>query len=69
MSINERTIQIRADKISTTSELENGQDVLLYVRGSVKSILHKDNDDGTEDLVYIIKGIFTESAEEILNID
>lgn len=69
MSINERTITLKGDKISTTSELELGDDVLLYVRATVKSITHEDNNDGTEDLVYHLKGVFSERVEEILNID
>lgn len=67
MEINERIIQIKGDRIATESTLELGQDVVLYVRATVKSITHEDNDDGTQDLVYHLKGVLAEKVQDILD--
>ncbi|PWT73648.1 MAG: hypothetical protein C5B59_12705 [Bacteroidetes bacterium] len=66
MTVNERFLTIRAiaakDRIILTEPLELGAEVDLMIRGVVQRISKENNDDGTFDEVYIIKGIIAEKT-------
>lgn len=68
MKVNERFLTIRAiakkDRIILTEPLQMGEDVILIVRGVVQTISKENNDDGTFDEVYIVKGIIAERTTQ-----
>lgn len=61
MRINSRSVKISAPKIEIDKPLQNGSSVVLRVEGDVVKEEHIDNQDGTEDVVYVVKGILVEA--------
>lgn len=57
MEINERLVKISAGMIPIADELGLGDDVQLVVDGSVTKMEQMDNQDGTYNLVYVVKGV------------
>jgi hypothetical protein len=62
MKTNSRSVRIQASKIEIEHPLQNGASVSLRVDGDVVKEEHIDNQDGTEDVVYIVKGILVEQV-------
>lgn len=60
MNINEHLVTISKGFISVDTELDLGSDVILKVNGTVTQITDKDNQDGTINRVYTVKGIISE---------
>lgn len=60
MKVNSRSVKISAGKIEIDKPLQNGSSVILRVEGDVIKEEHVDNQDGTEDIVYHVKGILVE---------
>mgnify|MGYP001558164921 CR=1 FL=1 len=56
MKINDHAIQINAGYISIGEPLEMGDTVTVVVEGEVTQIKQNDNQDGTYDVIYKIKG-------------
>jgi len=64
LEINEHLVQIKGDRITIPNGLRLGQDVRLVVDGNVEKILEQDNQDGTKDVIYMVKGIIVEEENE-----
>ena len=60
-TVNERLVKISASAIITPEELHIGEEVSLLVKGSVVKIEDRDNQDGTINRVFVIKGELGES--------
>ena len=60
MRIDEKVVKISLSKIPIEEELNLGDDVTIVVSGSVVKIAHEDNQDGSYDVVYIVKGMVGE---------
>jgi hypothetical protein len=58
--LNQNLVKISMSKIPIDSTLELGQEVKLFVEGSITKISQEDNQDGSFDQVYIVKGIMSE---------
>lgn len=65
METNERTVRIRASAIPIDEELSLGQDVFLLVQGTVTQRLEKDNDDGSMDVCFEVKGIAAHDPRDL----
>lgn len=61
MKVNSRSVKISAGKIEIEHALQNGAEVSLRVQGDVVKEEHIDNQDGTEDIVYVVKGIIIDA--------
>lgn len=61
MKVDQHLIKISMGKIPIEQPLELGEDVKLFVKGNVAKLSHEDNQDGTFDEVYIVKGIVAET--------
>jgi len=55
--VNEHLVKISTSKITIPNELNLGDEVTLVVQGDVTKIEQEDNQDGTYDQIYIVKGI------------
>lgn len=62
--INEKLVKISAGLTPIEGKLELGEDVQIIVQGNVVKIEYKDCQDGTFDLVYVVKGIIGYVNEE-----
>lgn len=62
--INERLVKISAGLVPIEGDLKLGDDVQILVSGNVVKTEHKDNQDGTYDLVFIVKGLIAYVNEE-----
>lgn len=62
--INEKLVKVSAGLVPIEGDLELGEDVQLLISGNVVKIEHKDNQDGTYDLIYVVKGIISYVNEE-----
>lgn len=60
MKINENLISLSPSSIPIDGEINMGDDVVIKVSGSVVKIEDSDNQDGTINRVYKIKGIIGE---------
>ena len=60
MKVNSRSVKISASKIEIDKPLQNGSSVVLRVEGDVTKEEYLDNQDGTVDVVYTVKGILVE---------
>lgn len=60
MKVNSRSVKIMASRIEIDKPLQNGASVLLRIEGDVVKEEHIDNQDSTEDVVYVIRGIIVE---------
>ena len=65
MEVNEYRLKVQASLIALEEELSLGDDVVLRLEGSVVQRLEKDNNDGTIDVTFVVKGIiaFNETEE------
>lgn len=64
MTINERLVRISTGLTPIEQELELGKDVQIVVSGNVVKVEKKDNQDGSYDLVYVIKGLVSYVNDE-----
>lgn len=64
MQINEKLIKISAGVVPVEQELELGQDVQLTISGNITKVEHLDQQDGTINVVYIVKGIISYVNDE-----
>lgn len=64
MEINERLIKISAGLVPIEGELKLGDDVQILVSGTVVKEEHRDTQEGTYDLVFVVKGIISYVNEE-----
>lgn len=57
MEVNERYIRIAPGKITVeaNSNLDLSKDVILEVTGGITKVEECDNQDGTKDLIYVVK--------------
>lgn len=62
MTVNERLVKIRASAIPIERELINGSEVSLRVDGEVAAVKSVPNYDGTENVIYEIKGVVVEEV-------
>lgn len=58
--VDQHLVKISMSKIPIESPLELGQDVSLFVKGNITKLSHEDNQDGTFDEVYVLKGLVAE---------
>lgn len=56
MKINEKYIKISAAAIVVAGDIDLGKEVLVTVKGTVTDSRDKDNQDGTYDRYYTVKG-------------
>jgi hypothetical protein len=56
----DQLVKISMSKIPVDQPLELGDDVKLFIQGNITKLSHEDNQDGTYDQVYIVKGIIAE---------
>lgn len=64
MKVDEKLVKISLSKIPVEETLELGDDVAITVRGTVVKVAHEDNQDGTYDEVYTVKGIVGEAVKD-----
>lgn len=64
MEINERLVKISAGLVPIEGEINLGDDVQILVSGTVVKTEQMDNQDGTYNLVYVVKGIVSYVNEE-----
>lgn len=64
MQINERLVKISAGIVPVEQELELGQDVQLTISGNITKVEHLDQQDGTINVVYVVKGIISYVNDE-----
>lgn len=62
-TVDERLVKVSMAQIPVTDTLELGDTVRVMVEGDVTKIEHKDNQDGTYNEVYVIKGIYGETIK------
>lgn len=60
MKIDEHLIKLSAGKIPIDHELKIGEEVGVFVKGTVVKIEDTDNNDGTINRTYIVKGEIAE---------
>ena len=53
----EHLIKITLAKIPIENPLELGQDVTIILKGNVTRKSEEDNQDGTKDIIYSVKGL------------
>ena len=56
MKVNERLLTISRAYIATADDFNLGDELSISIEGEVVKIEHKDNQDGTENIVYHIRG-------------
>lgn len=61
MKVNSRSVKISASKIEIDKPLQNGSSVVLRIEGDVIKEERIDNQDGSEDVVYVVKGIIVDT--------
>jgi len=59
-TVDEHLVKISMSKIPIEETLELGQDVNILVKGTVTKVSQEDNNDGSYNQVYIIKGAVAE---------
>lgn len=64
METNEIRLKVSTALIAITEELTIGQDVMLSLQGTVTQRIEKDNDDGTVDVTYVVKGVIAYNEEQ-----
>lgn len=64
MEINEKLVKVSAGLVPIEGELKLGDDVQILVSGTVTKTEQMDNQDGTYNLVFIVKGIISYVNEE-----
>lgn len=57
MQKNEYLVRISGKVAIEPSELELGKELDLVIKGSVVEVRHQDTQEGTEDIIYVIKPI------------
>ncbi len=63
MTINEHLLKISAGSITLLSPLELGSEVSLLVKATVTKVEDHDNQDGSFNRVYVVKGGLAESIQ------
>lgn len=61
-SVNEYAIKISMSKINIPNSLKLGDEVTIQLTGDVTKIEQLDQQDGTYDEVYTVKGIFADAT-------
>ena len=64
MRIDEKLVKISLSKIPIEYSLDLGDDVTIVISGTVVKISQEDNQDGSCNEVYTIKGVVGEVARE-----
>lgn len=64
MEINERLVKISAGLVPIEGEINLGDDVQILLSGTVTKTEQMDNQDGTYNLVYVVKGIVSYVNDE-----
>ena len=64
-TVNENLIRISAGLTPIPQELQLGDDIRVLLDASVTKIELKDNQDGTFNRVYVIKGIVADTSEGV----
>jgi hypothetical protein len=62
--VNERLVKISAGLTPIEGKLELGDDVQIVIQGNVVKTEQKDLQDGTYDIVYVVKGLIAYVNEE-----
>ena len=65
MKINERLVKVSAAAIPISEELELGDDIVLIVTGSAVKSEDRDNQDGTIDRIFTVKGELAVKVEDV----
>ena len=65
MKINEQLVKVSAAAIPISEELEMGTELTLIVTGSITKSEDKDNQDGTIDRVFTLKGELAIKVEDV----
>lgn len=58
--INENLIKVKSDAIPIGRTMELGEDVRLLLEGTVVQLQEVDNNDGTKNVIYLVKGIIAQ---------
>lgn len=64
LTINEHLVKISSGLMVTDKPLKLGDDVAILVKGTVTKIEQRDNNDGTFDQIYVVKGVIGEALDE-----
>lgn len=64
MEINEKLVKISAGLVPIEGELKLGDDVQILLSGTVTKTEQMDNQDGTYNLVFVVKGIVSYVNDE-----
>jgi hypothetical protein len=62
--MNEQLVKISMSKIPVDQPLSLGDDVQIIIQGTVTKLSHEDCQDGTYDVVYIVKGVLAEVIKD-----
>ena len=65
MKINERLVKVSAAAIPISEELEMGAEIVLIVTGTVTKSEDSDNQDGTVNRTYTVKGELAVKVEDV----
>lgn len=68
MEINEKLVKISAGLVPIEGELKLGDDVQILLSGTVTKTEQMDNQDGTYNLVFVVKGIVSYVNDEQVSI-
>lgn len=60
MKVNQYLIRVQASKVPITQELQIGDSVSSVIMGDIVKVEDEDNQNGTIDRCYVIKGRFAE---------
>ncbi len=60
MKIDERLVKVSAGAITIPESLKVGEEVALYVKGTVVKVEYHDNQDGTVNEMAVVKGELAE---------
>lgn len=64
-TVDENLVKISFSQIPIPSKLQLGEEVRLLVVGDVTKIEQLDNQDGTINQVYVVKGLFGEVLSDV----
>ena len=64
MEVNEKLVRVSAGLVPIEQELELGDDVRLVIEGTVVKEEHEDQNDGTINVIFVVKGVVAYVGDE-----
>lgn len=68
MQINEKLIKVSAGKVPIEGDIKLGDDVQILISGTVVKEEHEDNQDGTINQVFVVKGVVSYVNDEKIEV-